>query len=342
MRLRRTRGRPPEATLKSLVERTRTARSGSGSRSPSNVELDDPAAGRACPGTGRRASAVAGRRPQARPALRPADAPPHVPPRRRRRPSGELLLDETAIREQAGRILGRLRRVEVEAPGKSIDARPAARREPAGRRADSSLPSSASTSPALVASGIAGRLRELRTNRVEPGDTIGQVGLATLRRHFGMLLAKEPGTRLGDDIEELHDMRVASRRLRAALALFDDFLPGRGGEAPAGARLARADDRRGPRSRRPARAARRVGRRRADRGSRAAHPPARAARGGAVACARGDAAGTRLAALRTIRSQVRIHAAIPDRRADTCRARGGAGSRRAPAPCGAKGDEADR
>jgi len=60
---------------------------------------------------------------------------------------------------------------------------------------------------------------------IEPTDTIGHVGLAVLRRHFATLLAKEPGTRLGDDIEELHDMRVASRRLRAAVALFGDALP---------------------------------------------------------------------------------------------------------------------
>jgi triphosphatase len=37
--------------------------------------------------------------------------------------------------------------------------------------------------------------------------------------------AKEPGTRLGEDPEELHDMRVATRRLRAALDLFEDVLP---------------------------------------------------------------------------------------------------------------------
>jgi len=60
---------------------------------------------------------------------------------------------------------------------------------------------------------------------IEPGDTLGQVGLAILRRQFATLLAKEPGTRLADNIEELHDMRVASRRLRAALALFRDVLP---------------------------------------------------------------------------------------------------------------------
>ena len=46
-----------------------------------------------------------------------------------------------------------------------------------------------------------------------------------LRRQLGVLREKEPGTRLGEDIEELHDMRVATRRLRAALALFSTVLP---------------------------------------------------------------------------------------------------------------------
>ena len=40
-----------------------------------------------------------------------------------------------------------------------------------------------------------------------------------------MVRAKEPGTRLGEDPEELHDMRVATRRLRAALSLFEAVLP---------------------------------------------------------------------------------------------------------------------
>jgi CHAD domain-containing protein len=46
-----------------------------------------------------------------------------------------------------------------------------------------------------------------------------------LRRHLGVLLARESGTRLGEDIEELHDMRVATRRLRAAIDMFVDVLP---------------------------------------------------------------------------------------------------------------------
>jgi CHAD domain-containing protein len=34
------------------------------------------------------------------------------------------------------------------------------------------------------------------------------------------LFKHEKGTRAGDDSEALHDMRVASRRLRAAMAIF--------------------------------------------------------------------------------------------------------------------------
>src|SRR6202012_490944 len=51
-------------------------------------------------------------------------------------------------------------------------------------------------------------------------STRGDVAFAALRRQLAVVRDKEPGTRLGEDPEELHDMRVATRRLRAALALF--------------------------------------------------------------------------------------------------------------------------
>jgi CHAD domain-containing protein len=54
---------------------------------------------------------------------------------------------------------------------------------------------------------------------------LGELAYAVLRRQLAVLRAKEPGTRLGEDPEELHDMRVATRRLRAALDLFVDILP---------------------------------------------------------------------------------------------------------------------
>ncbi len=56
-------------------------------------------------------------------------------------------------------------------------------------------------------------------------STVADLAFAVLRRNFVELLGHEPGTRLGDDVEELHDMRVAARRLRAALSLFSSYYP---------------------------------------------------------------------------------------------------------------------
>lgn len=56
-------------------------------------------------------------------------------------------------------------------------------------------------------------------------STTGEVAYAVLRVQLLAMLKHEPGTRLGEDPEELHDMRVATRRLRAAMSLFGDALP---------------------------------------------------------------------------------------------------------------------
>ncbi len=56
----------------------------------------------------------------------------------------------------------------------------------------------------------------------------GELAFAALGRHRERLLANEAGTRLGENPEALHDMRVATRRLRAGLALFAEVLPKRG------------------------------------------------------------------------------------------------------------------
>jgi CHAD domain-containing protein len=57
-----------------------------------------------------------------------------------------------------------------------------------------------------------------------PDDTMAEAARKTLDFHFRQMLAHERGTRLGKDIEELHDMRVATRRMRAALQVFGDYL----------------------------------------------------------------------------------------------------------------------
>ena len=62
---------------------------------------------------------------------------------------------------------------------------------------------------------------------LQPADTLAEAGRKVMRFHFARMLQYEPGTRLGDDIEALHDMRVATRRLRAAFEVFGDaFEPG--------------------------------------------------------------------------------------------------------------------
>jgi CHAD domain-containing protein len=58
-------------------------------------------------------------------------------------------------------------------------------------------------------------------------DPLAEAGRKVMRFHFARMLSHEDGTRLGEDIEALHDMRVASRRLRAAFEVFQDaFEPG--------------------------------------------------------------------------------------------------------------------
>ncbi|MGZ6295326.1 MAG: CHAD domain-containing protein [Candidatus Limnocylindrales bacterium] len=69
---------------------------------------------------------------------------------------------------------------------------------------------------------IIDRLRTGRTPGVVAGDSLAEAGRKVLRFHFARMLEREAGTRLGDDLEELHSMRVATRRMRAAWRVFGD------------------------------------------------------------------------------------------------------------------------
>jgi triphosphatase len=68
---------------------------------------------------------------------------------------------------------------------------------------------------------------DLGATGIDDSMSAGEVAFAILRRHFAVMLAHEPGVRLGEDPEELHDMRVATRRLRATLRLYAEALPKR-------------------------------------------------------------------------------------------------------------------
>jgi CHAD domain-containing protein len=67
-----------------------------------------------------------------------------------------------------------------------------------------------------------------RTLGVLPDDTLPEAARKIIACHFARLRAKEKATRSGSHVEDLHDMRVAARRMRAAWRVFDDaFRPGR-------------------------------------------------------------------------------------------------------------------
>jgi CHAD domain-containing protein len=139
--------------------------------------------------------------------------------------AAEMALDDTMIVVGNGQRPMQLRRVEVEVRPEWQDAL-----EPLVRQ----LQAACGLRPATLSKFEAGLLAlgavipgppDLGSTDIGPDVTLGELAYAVLRRQLAVLRAKEPGTRLGEDVEELHDMRVATRRLRAALDLFVDVLP---------------------------------------------------------------------------------------------------------------------
>ena len=139
--------------------------------------------------------------------------------------AGQLALDETLIVIGSGEPPVHLRRVELE-----TDADRACLLEPLAEELRASCGLQAATLSKYEAGLLALGLSipdavDLGPTGVSADSDLGEVGQAVIRRHVGVLLAKEAGTRLGEDVEELHDMRVATRRLRAAIDFFGDALP---------------------------------------------------------------------------------------------------------------------
>lgn len=60
---------------------------------------------------------------------------------------------------------------------------------------------------------------------IAPDATFIEAAHTSLRQQLHEMMSNLDGTRAGDDIEALHDMRVASRRLRAALSVFAAAFP---------------------------------------------------------------------------------------------------------------------
>lgn len=219
----RSRGDGAELTLKSMAE----ARDGIRTRREITAALPAPDADpKAAPGeAGEALRALCGRQPLA-PLFRLVTTRQRFSLADADGPLGEIALDDTTIPVTDDEPV-RLARVEVEVDAAALDrARPFVDVLVA---ACSLGPAATSKfEAALVATGQ--RPPEppsFGPETVEPSMTVGQVAYAVLRRQFRVFLLNEPGTRLGEDIEALHDMRVATRRLRAAMAVFRPFLTAR-------------------------------------------------------------------------------------------------------------------
>ena len=87
---------------------------------------------------------------------------------------------------------------------------------PAGRKARARL------NGEVVAEVEEARLPVTKNPGVTAEDLHAEAGRKVLRFHLARMLAREPGTRAGTDPEELHGMRVATRRMRAAWRVFGD------------------------------------------------------------------------------------------------------------------------
>lgn len=76
----------------------------------------------------------------------------------------------------------------------------------------------------LEPAAVAPLVQAAQTERIPilPDDSLAEAGRKVFNQQFLAVVANEAGTRLGEDIEALHDMRVATRRLRAAFEVFGD------------------------------------------------------------------------------------------------------------------------
>ena len=140
---------------------------------------------------------------------------------------GEISLDASEI--PLGEETARLTRVEVEA---GIGMAPTPDLVGFVDEMQSALeltPASISKyETGLYASGLnPTRDSGLGPTHIDASMCLGEVAFAVLRRQFAEMREHEPGTRLGEDPEELHDMRVPTRRMRAAMKVFRGALPER-------------------------------------------------------------------------------------------------------------------
>ncbi len=138
---------------------------------------------------------------------------------------GELALDETVISRPHGAPQVNMQRVEVEALTEALQPLQSLVKT---LQSDCALESASDTkfSHGLRSIGLVPEsVPAFAPTAIGASMTMTEVAVANLRQYFSAWHLHEPGARLGDDPEELHDMRVAGRRLEAVLRQFRSSLP---------------------------------------------------------------------------------------------------------------------
>jgi triphosphatase len=137
---------------------------------------------------------------------------------------GEIALDETVISRPNGVPETSMQRVEVEVLTDTHEPLQSLVRT---LRSDCALEAASDTkySYSLKTVGLAPPAPQPAATAVDASMTIAEVAAANIRRYWSDWQRHEPGARIGDDPEELHDLRVAGRRLDAILRQFRRSLP---------------------------------------------------------------------------------------------------------------------
>jgi triphosphatase len=138
---------------------------------------------------------------------------------------GEIALDQTVICGPRGQPQTSIQRVEVEALTDTPE--PLQIFVKALRAGCDLTPASDSKySQGLKSVGLAPTAGpEFEPTAIDESMRVDEVAFANLRSYLCAWHRHEPAARLGDDPEELHDLRVAGRRLDAMLRQFAAYLP---------------------------------------------------------------------------------------------------------------------
>jgi CHAD domain-containing protein len=140
-------------------------------------------------------------------------------------PLGEIALDDTVIAGPHGEPETHMQRVEVEVLGRDPEPLESLVKTLRGDCALEMASDSKYSQGLKVAGLVPAPAPQFAPTVIHGSMPMVEVAQANLRRYLSVWHSHEFGARLGDDPEELHDLRVAARRLDGILRQFQSSLP---------------------------------------------------------------------------------------------------------------------